>query len=80
MQNLDTSVLNNVWREVKVDEQNEAYIVEKRRIKGNFKERQELYDFPFDFQVSCCFVLFCFVFLFVCLFVYFYFVSVYFMY
>lgn len=50
VQNLDTSVLNNVWREVKVDENNEAYIVEKRRIKGSFKERQELYDFPFDFQ------------------------------
>jgi hypothetical protein len=71
VQNLDTSVLNNVWREVKVDEQNEAYIVEKRRIKGSFKERQELYDFPFDFQVGCCFV---------CLFVCVFFVSVYFMY
>ncbi|XP_052084876.1 gamma-aminobutyric acid receptor subunit beta-1-like isoform X1 [Mytilus californianus] len=50
VQNLENSVLNNVWKEVTVDKNNEAYIVEKRRIKGTFRERQELHDFPFDFQ------------------------------
>ncbi|OPL21303.1 gamma subunit aminobutyric acid receptor, partial [Mytilus galloprovincialis] len=52
VQNLENSVLNNVWKEVTVDKNNEAYIVEKRRIKGTFKERQELHDFPFDFQIE----------------------------
>ena len=29
----------------------QAYVVEKRRIKGTFLENLELNDFPFDIQV-----------------------------
>ena len=33
------------------DNKGDAYIVEKRRIKGIFMENLELKDFPFDVQV-----------------------------
>ncbi len=34
------------------NQKGEAYIVEKRRVKGTFLENLELNDFPFDVQVK----------------------------
>ena len=47
---------------LRYNEAGEAYVVEKRRVKGVFLENLELKDFPFDVQVrlivclplSCC--------------------------
>jgi len=33
----------------------EAYVVERRRVKGTFLENYELFQFPFDTQVSFAF-------------------------
>ena len=32
----------------------EAYVVERRRMRGTFMETLELWHFPFDVQVSLC--------------------------
>ncbi len=37
---------------LRYNEAGEAYVVEKRRVKGVFLENLELKDFPFDVQVS----------------------------
>ena len=37
---------------LKYNEEGEAFVVEKRRVKGVFLENLELKDFPFDVQVS----------------------------
>ena len=43
----------STWKEVIFSKTGEAFIVEKRRIKGTFAEMLELKNFPFDFQVRC---------------------------
>lgn len=48
----------NIRHRVNFNDKGEAFIVEKRVIKGTFMENLELNDFPFDVQVSfffCCF-------------------------
>lgn len=42
----------NIRHRVNFNDKGEAYIVEKRVIKGTFMENLELNDFPFDVQVS----------------------------
>ena len=49
--NLLDSSKDIIWKEVKFSKAEEAYIVQKRRIKGNFTEKLELENFPFDSQV-----------------------------
>ncbi|GFR96706.1 cys-loop ligand-gated ion channel-like isoform X4 [Elysia marginata] len=39
-----------IWRDVQFNAKGEAFAVEKRRVKGNFTERMELQEFPFDIQ------------------------------
>ena len=34
------------------NEHGDAYVIEKRRVKGIFVENLELFDFPFDVQVG----------------------------
>jgi len=36
---------------VEYDANGQAYIIEKRRVKGAFMETMELWEFPFDVQV-----------------------------
>ncbi|KAJ8311110.1 hypothetical protein KUTeg_011338 [Tegillarca granosa] len=38
------------WTEIRYGKEGEAFIVEKRRLKGTFTENLELEDFPFDNQ------------------------------
>ena len=45
----------NIRHRVNFNDKGEAFIVEKRVIKGTFMENLELNDFPFDVQVSRCF-------------------------
>ena len=40
-----------IWRDVQFNASGEAFALEKRRVKGNFTERMELQEFPFDIQV-----------------------------
>lgn len=37
---------------VEYDANDEAYVVERRRVKGTFLETMELWEFPFDVQVG----------------------------
>lgn len=39
-----------VWTHVSMNDNNEAYLYERRRVKGCFAETLELADFPFDVQ------------------------------
>ncbi|KAK3776583.1 hypothetical protein RRG08_037089 [Elysia crispata] len=39
-----------IWRDVQFNASGEAFALEKRRVKGNFTERMELQEFPFDIQ------------------------------
>lgn len=39
-------------RAVVLNDKGEAYVTERRRIKGSFMEQLELFDFPFDVQVN----------------------------
>ena len=41
-----------IWRDVQFNASGEAFALEKRRVKGNFTERMELQEFPFDIQVN----------------------------
>jgi len=50
VQNLIDSKLEKVWRTVEHTQTGEAFVVEKRRVKGNFSESMELQSFPFDTQ------------------------------
>jgi hypothetical protein len=38
--------------QVEYEGEGEAYVVERRRVKGTFMETMELWEFPFDVQVS----------------------------
>ena len=51
VQNALGSPKQTVWKELSYGKSGEAFIVEKRRIKGTFAEMLELKNFPFDFQV-----------------------------
>ena len=51
VQNLiDQTKDDKPWKEVIYTQKKKAYIVEKRRLRGNFSEKLELADFPFDAQ------------------------------
>ncbi|KAJ8307908.1 hypothetical protein KUTeg_014555, partial [Tegillarca granosa] len=50
VQNVMGTPQSNLWREVMYAKSGEAFIVEKRKIKGKFAENLELEDFPFDYQ------------------------------
>lgn len=50
VQNVLGSPKQSTWKEVSFSKTGEAFIVEKRRIKGTFAEMLELKNFPFDFQ------------------------------
>nr|XP_022321663.1 uncharacterized protein LOC111123552 [Crassostrea virginica] len=50
VQNVISSSKDNVWKKLEFGKNGEAFIVEKRRIKGIFTENLELHDFPFDLQ------------------------------
>lgn len=58
VQNVISTSKDNVWKKLEFGKNGEAFIVEKRRIKGIFTENLELQDFPFDLQVllyvQCC--------------------------
>lgn len=45
---------------IEFNENGEAYLVERKRIKGWFIETLELWDFPFDVQVKNIFVSTCY--------------------
>lgn len=51
VQNVISTSKDNVWKKLEFGKNGEAFIVEKRRIKGIFTENLELQDFPFDLQV-----------------------------
>ena len=51
VQNLiDQTKDDKPWKEVHYTDKKKAYIIEKRRLRGNFSEKLELADFPFDAQ------------------------------
>lgn len=50
VQNVISTSKDNVWKKLEFGKNGEAFIVEKRRIKGIFTENLELQDFPFDLQ------------------------------
>ncbi|KAK3107447.1 hypothetical protein FSP39_014831 [Pinctada imbricata] len=50
IQNVVSTTRNNTWKDLRYGKSGEAFIVEKRRIKGVFNENLELQEFPFDFQ------------------------------
>ncbi|XP_060085710.1 gamma-aminobutyric acid receptor subunit gamma-4-like [Ylistrum balloti] len=50
IQNRNDSAKRSKWSELRFGKSGEAFIVEKRRIKGTFTEKMELEDFPFDSQ------------------------------
>lgn len=50
VQNVISTSKDNVWKTLEFGKNGEAFIVEKRRIKGIFTENLELQDFPFDLQ------------------------------
>ncbi|XP_063437274.1 gamma-aminobutyric acid receptor subunit beta-1-like isoform X3 [Mytilus trossulus] len=50
VQNVLGSPKQSSWKELNFGKGGEAFIVEKRRIKGTFAEMLELRMFPFDFQ------------------------------
>lgn len=56
VQNVISSSKDNVWKKLEFGKNGEAFIVEKRRIKGIFTENLELHDFPFDLQVFLHFI------------------------
>ncbi len=43
--------LKSCFQMLRYNEAGEAFVVEKRRVKGVFLENLELKDFPFDVQV-----------------------------
>jgi hypothetical protein len=51
VQNVIDFKKKNVMKELIFATNGVAYIVEKRKISGNFSEKLELVDFPFDRQV-----------------------------
>ncbi|XP_048777841.2 uncharacterized protein LOC125681694 [Ostrea edulis] len=50
VQNVTSATKDKVWKKLEYGKNGEAFIVEKRRIKGIFTENLELQDFPFDLQ------------------------------
>jgi hypothetical protein len=52
VQNVISATKDKVWKKLEYGKNGEAFIVEKRRIKGIFTENLELQDFPFDLQVK----------------------------
>ncbi|KAH3838170.1 gamma-aminobutyric acid receptor subunit gamma-3-like [Dreissena polymorpha] len=50
MQNTLDEPKARVWHEVHLTDMGEAYILERRKIKGKFNETMELNNFPFDIQ------------------------------
>ena len=51
VQNLLKHTTKKKWQELSFTPRGEAFIVEKRRITGEFSEKLELKEFPFDHQV-----------------------------
>lgn len=47
--------VHQIWYDVSVNDLNEAFVLEKRRVKGDFHETLELQSFPFDVQVRYSF-------------------------
>lgn len=47
-----SEIKDTVWHAIVRNENNEAYISERRRLKAVFLENMELNEFPFDTQVS----------------------------
>lgn len=50
-------VREEAWHAIAHSERGEAWVYEKRRVKGAFLEYLELNQFPFDTQVCCCSIL-----------------------
>ncbi|GFO50407.1 glycine receptor subunit alpha-3 [Plakobranchus ocellatus] len=50
IQNLLDTRFDKTWHQLEVTSIGEAFVLEKRRVKGTFAENMELYDFPFDTQ------------------------------
>ncbi|KAK3799495.1 hypothetical protein RRG08_052680 [Elysia crispata] len=50
IQNLLETRFDKTWRQMEFTSIGEAFVVEKRRVKGTFAESMELQDFPFDTQ------------------------------
>ncbi|RUS77273.1 hypothetical protein EGW08_014964 [Elysia chlorotica] len=48
--NLLATRFDKTWRQTEFTSTGEAFVVEKRRVKGTFAESMELQDFPFDTQ------------------------------
>lgn len=51
IENLVCANHETVWHQVSFSGRGQAYICEKRRIRGRFEEQMELHEFPFDTQV-----------------------------
>ena len=51
VQNLIKETKSKVWRSVDYSPAGEAFVLERRRISGEFSESMELQSFPFDTQV-----------------------------
>ncbi len=49
---IQQTIIMEWFQMLRYNEAGEAYVVEKRRVKGVFLENLELKDFPFDVQVS----------------------------
>jgi len=65
IRNSVTEMKDLTWRLVVCDENNEAYVYERRRLKAVFLENMELNEFPFDTQVrsyivNCCCAIYCY--------------------
>ena len=52
MYNARGEAKQQIWKDVQFSANGEAFVLEKRRVKGVFSERMELEEFPFDIQVS----------------------------
>ncbi len=44
----------SIWYSVVYEDDGQAHVLEKRRVRGNFLEFMELNQFPFDTQVCTC--------------------------
>ena len=50
--NILNETKDSTWLTATVNNRGEAYVLERRRVKGVFLENLELNDFPLDVQVS----------------------------
>ena len=50
--NTASEMKDHTWRLIVRNENNEAYVYERKRVKGVFVQNMQLKEFPFDTQVN----------------------------